>query len=127
MKINTENTTEAIKKVKPNLKDNSIKQYEIHLNKLKKLFESDSYDFLSNPDEVMEKLSDKHYTSQRNTLNAIIILLLALNSDNKFDKLIEEYQKIRDSKISNILMTMLMARSANPRNRTLLSLVKFKK
>ena len=98
MKINTENTTEAIKKVKPNLKDNSIKQYEIHLNKLKKLFESDSYDFLSNPDEVMEKLSDKHYTSQRNTLNAIIILLLALNSDNKFDKLIEEYQKIRDSK-----------------------------
>ena len=98
MKINTENTTEAIKKVKPNLKDNSIKQYEIHLNKLKKLFESDSYDFLSKPDEVMDKLSDKHYTSQRNSLNAIIILLLALNSDKKFDKLIEEYQKIRDSK-----------------------------
>ena len=98
MKINTENTTEAIKKVKPNLKDNSIKQYEIHLNKLKKLFESDSYDFLSKPEEVMDKISDKHYTSQRNTLNAIIILLLALNSDKKFDKLIEEYQKIRDSK-----------------------------
>ena len=44
----------------------------------------------------MEKIKGNHYTSQRNTLNAVIILLLALNSDNKYDKLIEEYQKIRD-------------------------------
>lgn len=98
MEINIENVVDTIKKNRPNLKDNSIKQYQTHLNKLKKLFETDNYDFLKNVDEVMDKLSDKHYTSQRNTLNAIIILLMALNSDNEFDELIEQYQKIRDSK-----------------------------
>lgn len=96
MKINSENIKEKIQEAKPNLKENSIKQYEIHLNKLKKLFDTDNFDFLSKPDDVMEKIKDKHYTSQRNTLNAIIILLLALNSDNKYDELIEKYQKVRD-------------------------------
>ena len=96
MKINSENLKAEIKEVKPNLKDNSIKQYEIHLNKLKKLFDTDNYDFLSNPEDVMEKIKGNHYTSQRNTLNAVIILLLALNHDGKYDELIEKYQKIRD-------------------------------
>jgi len=96
MKINTENPAEAISKDRPKLKTNTIKQYEIHLNKLKKIFDSDNWDFLSNPDEVMEKISSNHYTSQRNTLNAVIILLLALNSDKKYDELIEDYQKRRD-------------------------------
>ena len=96
MKINSENLTEEIQKSRPNLKPNSIKQYETHLNKLKKLFDTDNYDFLSKPKDVMEKLDDKHYTSKRNTLNAVIILLLALDIDDKFSELIEEYQKIRD-------------------------------
>ena len=63
---------------------------------MKKIFDSDTYDFLSDPNKVLEKLSDKHYTSQRNSLNAIIILLLALNDDEKYNDLIEDYQKIRD-------------------------------
>ena len=96
MKINSENITEKIQESRPNLKPNSIKQYETHLNKLKKIFESENYDFLSDPSKVLEKLTDKHYTSQRNTLNAVIILLLALNHDEKYNDLIEEYQKIRD-------------------------------
>ena len=96
VKINSENITEEIQKSRPNLKQNSIKQYETHLNKLKKLFDTDNYDFLSVPKDVMEKLDDKHYTSKRNTLNAVIILLLALDIDDKFSELIEEYQKIRD-------------------------------
>ena len=96
VKINSENITEEIQKSRPNLKPNSIKQYETHLNKLKKLFDTDNYDFLSVPKDVMEKLDDKHYTSKRNTLNAVIILLLALDIDDKFSELIEEYQKIRD-------------------------------
>ena len=37
MKINSENIKEKIQEAKPNLKENSIKQYEIHLNKLKKI------------------------------------------------------------------------------------------
>lgn len=96
MKINSENLTEEIQKSRPNLKPNSIKQYETHLNKLKKLFDTDTYDFLSKPNDIMDKLDDKHYTSKRNTLNAVIILLLALDVDDKYSELIEEYQKIRD-------------------------------
>jgi len=96
MKINTENPTEAISTDRPKLKTNTIKQYVIHLNKLKKIFDTDNYDFLSKPDEVMDKIKTNHYTSQRNTLNAVIILLLALNHDKKYDELIEDYQKRRD-------------------------------
>ncbi len=96
MKINSEDMSEKIQKSRPNLKPNSIKQYETHLNKLKKLFDSDNFDFLSDPKKVMEKLEDKHYTSQRNTLNAVIILLMALNLDEKYNDLIDSYQKIRD-------------------------------
>ena len=35
MKIQSENLKETIQKARPNLKDNSVKQYETHLNKLK--------------------------------------------------------------------------------------------
>ena len=91
MKIQSENLNADIKKSRPNLKENSVKQYETHLNKLKKLFESDNYDFLSSPEKVAEKLEDKHYTSQRNSYNAIIILLLALNSDEKYNELLYYY------------------------------------
>jgi integrase len=96
MKINSQDVTEKIQESRPNLKANSIKQYETHLNKLKKLFDSDNFDFLSNPKDVIEKLEDKHYTSKRNTLNAVIIFLMALNHDEKYNDLINSYQKIRD-------------------------------
>ena len=96
MKISSDNPKETIQKSRPHLKDNTVKQYELHLNKLKKLFDSTDFDFLSKPDDVMEKISSNHYTSQRNTLNAVIILLHALNSDEKYNDLIEDYQKRRD-------------------------------
>lgn len=96
VKINSKNTTEEIQKSRPNLKPNSIKQYEAHLKKLQKIYDTDNYDFLSSPSDVMDKLSDKHYTSIRNTLNAVIILLMALNHDEKYNKLIGDYGKERD-------------------------------
>lgn len=96
MKINTDKFTEDIQKSRPSLKTNTIKQYQTNLNKLKKIFDTDNYDFLSNPSEVMSKISHLHYTSQRNHLNAIIVLLNALNHDKKYDKLIEEYGEKRD-------------------------------
>ena len=65
--------TEIIKKERQNLKDISIKQYIKSLNKLKDLFESDNYEFLKEPNEVMEKLSNLHFTTIRNTLNAVIV------------------------------------------------------
>jgi len=96
MEINSNNLKQDIQTSRPNLRNNTINQYITHLNKLKNIFEADNWNFLSEPDDIMEKLKDKAFTSQRNSLNAIIVLLLALNEDEKYDELISKYQKIRD-------------------------------
>tara|TARA_R100001463_G_scaffold99493_3_gene153964 strand:+ start:676 stop:1608 length:933 start_codon:yes stop_codon:yes gene_type:complete len=85
--------TEIIKKKRPNLKDISIKQYTKSLNKLKELFESDNFEFLKEPNEVMEKLSNLHFTTIRNTLNAVIVYLLAVDGD---EDIIKTYTEKRD-------------------------------
>ena len=97
MKINTDKLTEELTEARPNVKPNTIRQYEIQLNKLKKVFEADNWDFLSKPDDVVDKLKGNKYTSQRNSYNAIIVLLMALNHDNKYDDLLEAYGKLRDT------------------------------
>ena len=84
---------DKIKKLQPNLKTNTIKQYEAQLRKLQKLFDTDSYDFLDDPKKVEEKISHLHYTSRRNVYNAVIILLMAIDKD---EKLIETYGEMRD-------------------------------
>ncbi len=96
MKIDSENVTDDIKKARPNVKENTIKQYEVNLRKLQKLYDTDGYDFLSKPDDVMDKIKDLHYLSQRNMLNAIIVLLMALNHDEKYDELLVTYGDLRD-------------------------------
>ena len=96
MTIDSKNPTDEISKARPSLKTNTIKQYTTNLNKLKKMFDTDDYDFLKKPKDVMDKLSDLHYLSQRNILNAVIVLLMALNDDKKYDELLEEYGKLRD-------------------------------
>ena len=97
MEITTEQRKELIMSERPNLKENSVKQYMSHLNKLTKLFNSpDNYEFLKEPDSVMDKIKDTHYTSQRNTLNAVIVLLMALNSEKEYDSLLKTYGKMRD-------------------------------
>ena len=96
MKIDTENIIESIEAIKPNAKPNTIKQYESLLKRLKKLYDTDNYDFLSKPKDVEDKLSGKAFTTTRNTYNAIIVLLNALNSENKYDELIKEYGDMRD-------------------------------
>ena len=96
MSIVSKNPIEDISKSRPNLKENTVKQYSINLNKIKKLFDSDDYDFLKKPKDVIDKISSLHYLSQRNILNSIIVLLNALNNKNKYDDLLEEYGKLRD-------------------------------
>lgn len=100
MTITSKNPMEDISKARPQLKTNSVKQYVANLNKLKKIFDTDKYDFLKNPEKVMEKIEDLNYLSQRNILNAIIVLLSALNHDDKHDELLEEYGKLRDDRNS---------------------------
>ena len=91
--MKTENLIELIKKSRPNIKDSTIKMYVGNLNKLKNIFESDDYGFLKDIDKVKEKLSERHFTTQRNYYNSIIILLMAQDKDKK---LIEKYNNIRD-------------------------------
>tara|TARA_R110001632_G_scaffold233129_1_gene376971 strand:- start:18755 stop:19729 length:975 start_codon:yes stop_codon:yes gene_type:complete len=87
---------EKIMDARPNAKESTVKMYVSNLNKLQKMFNTDDWKFLDDIDKVKEKLNHLHYTSQRNYFNSIIILLMALNSDKKYDKLIEEYNEIRD-------------------------------
>ena len=97
MNIKSDNPSDDIQKARPNLKSNTVKQYEVQLRKLQSLFETDTWDFLSDFDSVKDKLSDRHYTTQRNYYNSIIVLLMALNHDKEYDDLIKEYVKARDS------------------------------
>ena len=96
MSINTKDASEEISNARPTLKTNTVKQYVINLKKLQKIYDTDNYDFLKKPEDVMDKLSDLHYLSQRNILNAVVVLLMALNNDEKYDKLLEEYGSLRD-------------------------------
>ena len=97
MNIKSDNPSDDIQKARPNLKPNTVKQYEVQLRKLQSLFETDTWNFLSDFDSVKDKLSDRHYTTQRNYYNSIIVLLMALNHDKEYDDLIKEYVKSRDS------------------------------
>ena len=83
------NIKKSILDYRPTLKENTIKQYEINLNTLKKLFDTDDYEFLNNPKEVMNKIKHLHYTSQRNMLNLIIILFNSINQTKKYYKIIK--------------------------------------
>ena len=96
MSLKVENLKETIMKSRPNVKESTIKMYESNLKKLKKMFDTENYDFLEDVDAVKEKIGHLHFTSQRNYFNSIIILLMALNSDNKQDNLLKEYNKLRD-------------------------------
>jgi hypothetical protein len=96
MKIDSSNISEDIQNARPNVKPNTIKQYEVNLKKLQKIYDTDNYNFLSKPDDVMDKIKDLHYLSQRNILNAIVVLLMALNHDEKYDELLITYGDLRD-------------------------------
>jgi hypothetical protein len=89
----TINASEVISEARPTIKSSTVRQYEVQLEQLKKMFKTDNYKFLNDFDAVVEKLQDKHFTTQRNFYNSIIVLLLALD-ENK--ELIDKYSKLRD-------------------------------
>ena len=84
---------EMIMKARPNLKPNTIKMYLFNLNKLKKTFSQEDLKFLSDVEEVTDKIKHLHFTTQRNFYNAIIVYLRATDPDNKD---IDKYDKIRN-------------------------------
>ena len=84
---------EVIEKARPNLKPNTINQYIVQLNKIRKEFDADDLKFITKIKEVEDKVSEKHFTSQRNLYNAIIVYLMAIDEDKD---IIKEYSDIRD-------------------------------
>ena len=91
-----DNLMETLKKSRPNAKDSTIKMYTSNLLKLQKLMDTDNFKFLDKPDNVKDKVSELHFTTQRNYYNAVIVYLMAVK-DKKEDPLIEEYVEIRDT------------------------------
>ena len=96
VELEINNVLDVIKVSRPEAKESTLKQYVAQLTKLKKQFETDNYDFLLDIESVNEKLKDLKFTSVRNAYNAIIVLLMALNFDNRYDTLIENYSTLRD-------------------------------
>ena len=94
--MNVEKLAETLKESKPNVKESTIKMYTSNLLKLKKLFETEGFDFLNDISKVKDKLSHLRFTSQRNYYNSIIVLLQALNHDKSKDDLLKEYVSARD-------------------------------
>ena len=91
-----DNLMETLKKSRPNAKESTIKMYSSNLLKLQKLMDTDNFKFLDKPDNVKDKVSELHFTTQRNYYNAVIVYLMAVR-DKKEDPLIEEYVEIRDT------------------------------
>jgi len=97
MSITSTNPAQDILKFKPELKPNSITQYVSALERLQRMFNSGTFTFLSKPDNVLKKINDLNYLTQRNYLNAIIVLLSALNKNDKYNILLDTYGKYRDT------------------------------
>jgi len=91
-----ENLNEIISKSRPTAKENTIKVYERNIKYVMKGLGVENYDFVKNLDEIMVFLSSKAITTQRNYLNALIILIMALNHDNIYDELIKKYDEQRE-------------------------------
>ena len=74
-----ENLMETLKKSRPNAKESTIKMYSSNLLKLQKIIDTDNFKFLNKPDNVKDKISELHFTTQRNYFNAIIVYLMAIS------------------------------------------------
>jgi len=96
--IQSKNLEQDILKSRPTLKKSTVDTYITLLERLQRIFKTENYDFLEKPSEFMKQkeIADSHYLTQRNMLNAIIVLLTALNEDNKYELLIKRYGDIRD-------------------------------
>ncbi len=97
MNIKTDDLKSDIEESRPNAKESTVKQYLILIKKLQKLFDTDGYEFLAEPEQVYDKIKNNKFTSIRNTYNAIIITLMALNNKKgDYDELIDKYGELRD-------------------------------
>ena len=93
--MDTQKVFQLIQNEKPNLKENSIRQYVRCINTLyKKIVKDDesvdNFDFLKDPDELEKHLAEYHYTTSRNYYTAVITLLETEEPRDK--KVIKQYE-----------------------------------
>mgnify|MGYP003678587235 CR=1 FL=1 len=78
---------------KDSIKQSTLSMYVNNLNKLKELFNVDSYEFLESPEDVFDKIKNLRFTTQKTYFNSVIVYLQAIDAD---PKLIKTYQQRRD-------------------------------
>ena len=78
---------------KDSIKESTLSMYVNNLNKLKELFNADSYDFLKSPEDVFDKIKNLRFTTQKTIINSVIVYIQAIDAD---PKLIKTYQQKRD-------------------------------
>lgn len=92
-----ENLNETITQSRPSANENTVKTYERNIRHIMNGLEATDYGFLEDLPKIMDFLSDRHSTTKRNYLNSLIILMMALNSDNRYDELLTQYDKQREA------------------------------
>ena len=89
---------DMIKENRPLIKDSTIKMYLSNLRKLNRMIHDDNekelenIQFLRQLNKVEEVLNEVHFTTKRNYLNAVIVVLTIHDDED----LLKEYQEIRD-------------------------------
>ncbi len=91
-----ENLNDMITESRPSANENTIAIYERNIKHIMNGLNTDDYDFLYDLSSIMEYLEGLHKSTKRNYLNALIVLMMALNSNGDYDELIAEYDVQRD-------------------------------
>jgi len=82
---------------KRNLKQSSIHIYIINIKKIHRYINQesdDNMDFLKNKEKIMEYLSTKAISTQKNYISSIIIALDSSNTNGEYDNILEIYRKL---------------------------------
>jgi len=78
---------EIIRKSRPNIKPQSIKTYVANIKKISGEKEINNLDFLNNPEQVFSNLKNMKLTMKRNILSSILVLLSAVEIENRLYKI----------------------------------------
>ena len=101
--------SKIIENARPNIKPQSIRTYVSNIKKIAGEKEISNIDFLNNPKEVFSKLEGMKLTMKRNILSSILVLLSAVDSENRL------YKKYADKLLE---LTMLYKRQMDKNEKT---------
>jgi|TARA_R110002020_G_scaffold29760_3_gene93909 anion-transporting ArsA/GET3 family ATPase len=87
---------EAISEFRPHLKASTLNSYWAQIRKLMKASNETTLEFLRYPEMVKSLVNHLHFTSQRNTYNAVSTFLLAIDIEGDLKETITQYEAWRD-------------------------------